>query len=165
MFYSLLEQLGETTVGTLIRENGSVFPWIEVAHVMAISLVIGSILVVDLRLVGVASTSYPVSRLTRSLLPLTWVAFGLALCTGLLLFSSQPTTYFDNFAFRMKMVMLAAAGLNMAVFHLLTARGMTMWDHQAALPGAARAAGVLSILIWITIAACGRWIGFTMAPF
>lgn len=165
MFYGLLDQLGETYIGTLIRENGAIFPWIEAVHVMAITLVVGSILMVDLRLVGVASTTYPVSRLTRSLLPLTWVAFALALCSGLLLFSSQPTTYFDNFAFRMKMVMLMAAGLNMAVFHMLTARGMATWDGQAALPASARAAGVISILIWITIVACGRWIGFTMAPF
>jgi len=165
MFYSLLEQLGETQIGTLIRENGAIFPWIEAVHVMAITLVVGSIFVVDLRLVGVASTTYPVSRLTRSLLPLTWVAFALALCTGLLLFSSQPTTYFDNFAFRLKMVMLLAAGLNMALFHMLTARSMPMWDNAPALPMSARAAGLISILIWITIIACGRWIGFTMAPF
>jgi hypothetical protein len=165
MFYSLLEQLGETHIGTLIRENGAIFPWIEAVHVMAITLVVGSIFVVDLRLVGVASMTYPVSRLTRSLLPLTWVAFALALCSGLLLFSSQPTTYFDNFAFRLKMIMLLGAGLNMAAFHMLTARGMPMWDNQAALPMSARAAGLISILIWITIIACGRWIGFTMAPF
>jgi len=81
------------------------------------------------------------------------------------MFSSQPATYFGNFAFRMKMLLLLAAGLNMAVFHLLTMRGISLWDRDAPVPLAAKAAGLTSMLIWVLIVAFGRWIGFTMSPF
>ena len=162
---NLLGMIGGSAIGRFIAENQAAFPWLETAHVVAISTVIGVIAIVDLRLLGLASTSYSVSRLTRSLLPLTWIGFALALVTGLLLFSSQPAAYFGNFAFRLKMLLLLAAALNMAVFHLLTIRGIALWDRDAPVPAAARAAGLISMLIWILIAFCGRWIGFTMAPF
>ncbi|MDB5682554.1 MAG: conserved hypothetical rane protein [Sphingomonas bacterium] len=165
MFYEFLQMIADSQIGTVVRENGLIFPWLEVLHVLGISAVIGSIAIVDLRLLGLASTTYPVSRLAKSMLPITWIGFGFAVVTGLLMFSSQPITYFDNFAFRMKMLTLLAAALNMAVFHLLTWRGLALWDRDAPVPGAAKIAGLLSILIWIAIVALGRWIGFTMDPF
>lgn len=165
MIHSSLEALGASPMGTFMAENASAFPWVETIHVMAITTVIGVIAIVDLRLVGLASTAYPVSRLTKALLPLTWVGFAIAVVTGLLLFSSQPLTYYENFAFRMKMVLLIAAGLNMAVFHLLTMRGIALWDRDAPIPLSAKFAGLLSMLIWILIVIFGRWIGFTMSPF
>jgi hypothetical protein len=165
MLDQIFTALHDSAIGTVIRENGIVFPWIEVVHVMAITIVVGTIALVDLRLVGLASTNYPVSRLTKALLPLTWIAFAIAFVSGALMFSSQPANYFANFAFRMKMVMLLAAGLNMAVFHLLTMRGISLWDNNARVPGAAKAAGLISMVIWVAIVALGRWIGFTMSPF
>ena len=164
-FYDFLQSLNDSAVGTAIREGETLFPWLEVAHVVAVTTVFGSILVVDLRLLGIASTTYPISRLTKSMLPLTWVAFIGALVTGSLMFCSQPINYFDNFAFRAKMLLLVAAGLNMIVFHLLTMRGIALWDRDAPTPLSARLAGVSSILIWVLVVAFGRWIGFTLSPF
>ncbi|MEO9133181.1 MAG: hypothetical protein ABI240_18495, partial [Sphingomonas sp.] len=125
----------------------------------------GVIAMVDLRLLGLASQSYSVSRLTKALLPITWVAFACAVVTGLLLFSSQPATYYANFAFRMKMLLLLAAGFNMVLFHIFTMRGIALWDRDSAVPPAARVAGLLSLITWVLVVGCGRWIGFTMAPF
>ena len=71
-----------------IRENVYLFPSIESVHVLAICLVVGSILAVDLRLLGVAYTGQPVSRITTGILPLTWCAFSVALASGSLLFIS-----------------------------------------------------------------------------
>jgi hypothetical protein len=165
MLDQILQTISDSAIGTAVRENGVIFPWLEVAHVIAISTVVGTIALVDLRLIGAASTSYPISRLTKALLPLTWISFAFAFVTGALMFSGQPATYFGNFAFRMKMVMLLAAGLNMAVFHLLTMRGISLWDRDAPVPAAAKVAGILSMIIWVTIVALGRWIGFTTSPF
>ncbi|HWW65222.1 MAG TPA: DUF6644 family protein [Sphingomonadaceae bacterium] len=165
MFDTFFQAIHDSALGTLIRENGVIFPWLEAVHVMAITTVVGTIALVDLRLVGLASSSYPVSRLTKAILPVTWTAFAIALATGLLMFSSQPLDYLGNTAFVAKMLMLLAAGLNMALFHLLTARGMHLWDRDAPVPAAAKVAGVLSMAIWVTIVALGRWIGFTMNPF
>jgi hypothetical protein len=165
MIEQTLMWIHDSAIGTMVRENALVFPWLEVAHVIAITTVVGTIALVDLRLVGIASTSYPISRLTKALLPLTWTAFAFALLTGALMFTGQPDTYYINFAFRMKMVMLLAAGLNMAVFHLLTMRGISLWDKDAPVPAAAKVAGILSMIIWVIIVALGRWIGFTTSPF
>ena len=161
----ILEAIGASPIGTFMAENATAFPWVETVHVVAITTVIGVIAIVDLRLIGVASRSYSISRLTKALLPLTWGGFALAALSGSLLFASQPVTYFNNFAFRMKMVLLLAAGLNMAVFHLLTMRGISLWDRDAKVPLAAKAAGLSSMVIWVAIVALGRWIGFTMSPF
>ena len=165
MFYEWLQWLNDTAIGTMVRENEVLFPWIEVAHVIAVTTVFGSILVVDLRLLGLASTTYPISRLTKSMLPLTWISFIGALVTGGLMFCSQPINYFDNFAFRAKMLLLVAAGLNMIVFHLLTMRGLALWDKDAPTPMSARIAGLSSIVLWVAVVAFGRWIGFTLSPF
>ena len=116
----------------------------------------------DLRLLGLAYGGQPVSRVTRGILPFTWCAFAVALTSGGLLFMSNATQYLANGFFDSKMLLIGAAGLNMAVFHLLSARNLPRWDDDAVPPASARCAGGLSILLWISVVACGRWIGFTM---
>jgi len=162
---SLFDWIGNSSVGIFMAENATAFPMTEGIHVLAISIVIGVIAVVDLRLVGLASKSYRVTRLSSTLLPLTWIAFVVAVITGGLLFASKPQAYFDNTYFRVKMVALVLAGLNMLVFHFLTWRGVASWDASDRVPPAARAAGVVSLILWVVVVTCGRWIGFTMDPF
>jgi hypothetical protein len=145
-----------------IRENDVLFPLIESAHVLAICLVVGSILVVDLRLLGLASVHRSVSRVSNGILPLTWSAFAVAVVSGSLLFISNATKYLGNGFFVAKLVLIGAAGLNMAIFHLVSARDLPRWEKEASLPSSARLAGAISILLWISVVACGRWIGFTM---
>ena len=145
-----------------IRENDLLFPLIESIHVVAICLVVGSILAVDLRLLGFASVHRSVSRVTAGILPLTWVAFAVAFASGDLLFISNATKYLENGYFVAKLCLIGVAGLNMVVFHLVSAHDMAAWDNQSRPPFQARLAGGLSVLLWIAVVACGRWIGFTM---
>ena len=145
-----------------IRENDVLFPLIESLHVVSICLVVGSIFAVDLRLLGLASTDRPVSRVTNGILPLTWTAFAVAVASGSLLFISNATKYLGNDYFDAKILLICAAGLNMAMFHALTAKDLPRWENDTRLPLPARLAGGLSILLWIAVVACGRWIGFTM---
>ena len=159
---TLLDALYATGVATQIRENEFAFPCIESVHVLALTLVVGSIAMVDLRLLGWASRDRPVSRLSADVLPVTWVAFGVAALSGFLLFASNAPKYADNAYFRGKLVLLALVGLNMLVFQLLTRRGLGAWDRAAVPPRVARAAAALSLLLWTLIVAAGRWIGFTM---
>lgn len=161
----LLHYLASTGLALAIKESPSLFPWLEVVHVIAISTVLGSILFVDLRLLGLASTDMILSRLLHSLLPITWIAFALAAISGGLLFLSQTVAYMQNFAFRLKLLMLLLAGLNMAIFHLVTQRNLALWNSGAVAPRTARLAGALSLSIWITVAGAGRWIGFTISKF
>jgi hypothetical protein len=145
-----------------VRENDLLFPLIESIHVLAICLVVGSILAVDLRLIGFAWVSRPVSRITAGILPLTWGAFVVAVASGGLLFISNATKYLGNGFFVAKMSLIALAGLNMLVFHFVSSRDASKWENQARPPLPARLAGGLSLLLWIAVVACGRWIGFTM---
>lgn len=145
-----------------IRENDLLFPLIESVHVVAICLVVGSILAIDLRLLGLASINRSVSRVTGGILPLTWAAFAVAVASGGLLFISNATKYLENGYFVAKLFLICAAGLNMAVFHGISARNLSRWENGTTLPLPARLAGGLSILLWVSVVACGRWIGFTM---
>lgn len=151
-----------TAIADSIRESDVLFPLIESIHVIAISLVVGSILTLDLRLLGLASLQRPVNRLTGSILPVTWGAFAMAVVTGLLLFISNASKYLANGYFDAKLGLIAAAGLNMMIFHGISARDMAKWEQEKAMPISVRVAGALSILIWIAVVACGRMIGFTM---
>ena len=145
-----------------IRENDVLFPLIESLHVVSICLVVGSIFSVDLRLLGLASTDRSVSRVMNGILPLTWTAFAVAVASGSLLFISNATKYLENGYFDAKILLICAAGLNMAMFHALTAKDLPRWENDTRLPLPARLAGGLSILLWVAVVACGRMIGFTM---
>lgn len=143
-----------------IAESGWLFPTIETAHVIAIALVVGSILMVDLRLVGVGWHNRPVSQLTRELLPWTWIAFTIALASGLLMWISSAVRYTHNLPFLAKLGLILLAGINMAWFHVVTQRTQDAWDRTLPPPGSVRAAGAFSIGLWVMVVVLGRWIGF-----
>jgi len=157
-----LQRLYETGWAAAIRENEVAFPWIECVHVLAITLVVGSISVVDLRLLGIAWRDRPVRRVLRDVLPVTWMAFGLAAASGFLLFSSNAPAYARNPFLQAKLGLLLLAGLNMALFHLWARRSVERWEAAPLPPLRAKLAGAISLLVWIGVVAAGRWIGFTM---
>jgi len=161
-FSDLVAFFEDSGIAEVIRENDTLFPFVESVHVIAISLVVGSILVLDLRLLGFASVGRPVSRLANAILPVTWGAFAIAATSGFLLFISNASKYLANGYFDAKIILICAAGLNMLVFHAIGARDMPQWESRGQPPLPARAAGALSILLWIAVVTCGRWIGFTM---
>ena len=135
------------------------FPFLESIHVLAIGLVVGSILMVDLRLLGVAGLSYAASRMIRELIPWTWGAFGVAAVTGSGMFLTRASVYIENPAFQTKLVLLLLAFANMALFHFRTFRDAEDWDAAATTPVAARLAGAASLLLWAGVVLAGRWIG------
>jgi len=162
---ALLRTLEATSIATAIRENESFFPWIESVHVLAITLVVGTIAIVDLRLIGLASRDRPVVRLTGDVLRCTWIAFAVAAITGVLLFSSNAFNYAHNDHFQRKLVFLVLAGINMAIFHLFVGRDVGRWGiSPLATPLRAKIAGAISLLIWIGVVAFGRWVGFSLHP-
>ena len=158
---TLINWLQHTPLSVTIRESDWVFPTIECAHVIAFVVVVGTIAVIDLRLLGVASRDRRINELTAELLPVTWIAFGFAAAAGLLLFIAKPVTYTHSFFFLGKMLLLAAAGLNMAVFHRFVHPSLIADAADTKPPLAARLSGVVSLALWIAVVAFGRWIGFT----
>jgi hypothetical protein len=156
--------LTHTGIATTIHENEALFPWIESLHVLAITLVVGSIAIVDLRLLGFASLDRAVARVTDEVLPCTWIAFAVALLSGLALFSSNAVNYAHNPPFQFKMVLLLLAGINMGIFHIGAGRRVGDWPAHAHTPPAAKVAAACSLLLWIGVVGFGRWIGFTLQP-
>ena len=158
----LVAWLENSAIAENVRENDVLFPTIESVHVLAICLVVGSILIVDLRLLGLASIRRPAGSVLNSVLPLTWSSFAIAVTSGGFMFISNATKYLNNDFFICKLGLIGLAGLNMAVFHGLSVRDLPAWENSEKPPLKARLAGAVSILLWIAVVACGRWIGFTM---
>lgn len=150
-------RLSETPLSIALTDSEWAFPALESAHVIAITLVVGSIALVDLRLLGVAARERDARDLIASLLPITWVAFAFALVTGSLLFVANPISYSANIYFLSKLGLLVLAGFNMLLFHWFSHRHL---GRAGAL--APRLSGAASLGLWITIVAAGRWIGFTL---
>ncbi len=162
MLQHFLQALQNSAWASAIREGESLFPWIESLHVLAVALVIGSIASVDLRLLGLAARDRSVLQSTALALPVTWCAFAIAAITGALMFSSNALAYARNPFLQAKLLLIVCAGLNMAIYHLHSSRGASAWLTPTLTPRRARIAGAISLTLWICVAACGRWIGFTL---
>ena len=160
---NIWERIEYSSMGTTIAESSWMFPTFEVIHVIALMTVIGTIAIVDLRLIGVASKGHRVSLLATDTLPWTWGAFGLAAVSGGLLFISKAHSYMINPWFLGKMALMALAGLNMLYFHMTTWRTAEHWELDPSFPPAAKLAGWLSLIFWVVIVFCGRAIGYTLS--
>jgi hypothetical protein len=162
VFEALFQAIEDSGVGTVMRENANAFPLAESIHVLALTFVVGSIGMIDLRLLGVSARNHAVTQLSSEILPWTWGAFVVAVITGLLMFSSKATDYMENLPFLIKLGLLVCAALNMLVFHLVTQRSVANWDRDTPTPVGAKVAGALSLMFWIGVVGFGRWIGFTV---
>lgn len=159
---NIWQSIEYSRLGIYIAESTWAFPTLETIHVIALVTVIGTIAIMDLRMLGFANRKWTVSAISRDTLPWTVGAFVLAAFTGSLLWISKASTYMVNPFFLWKLAFLVLAGLNMAVFHVLTQRTQDQWDKNAKPPTAVRVAGLLSLGFWITIVWLGRAIGFTL---
>ena len=155
-----LEALHASGLATWINTTRGAFALTEALHVIAIVTVSGTIFIVDLRLLGLPTTTRRFTEVAGETLGWTWAAFGLAVATGSLLFTTNPVFYFGNFEFRTKMLLLLLAGINMAVFEFRTVKTVALWDIGKSPPVAAKLAGILSLAFWLSVIAFGRLIGF-----
>jgi hypothetical protein len=128
-----------------------VYPALEVTHIIGIALLLGNLVLLELRVFG-RGAALPVNDLARLSLGLAGGGFALAASSGLLMFATQPGELLANRAFTIKLLLLLAAGCNAAVFH---ARGSL-----ARLDGTARLLMLLSTAIWLGVIGCGRWIAY-----
>jgi hypothetical protein len=158
---SFLASLEASSLATRIRDSLYLFPFIESLHVVGLTLVFGTILIVDLRLLGIASARRPFSRIASDIMKWTWTSFLLTALTGVLMFITNAGVYYQNFFFRTKIALLVLAGINMLIFERTLRRTVHRWDKDPAAPRAGKAAAVLSLILWIAIIFAGRWIGFT----
>jgi hypothetical protein len=156
-----LKSLEDSGLANSLRGSLYYFPFLESVHVMALAVVFGTIVVVDLRVLGFASRQRPFTRMSSELLRLTWGAFAVSVLTGALMFTTNARVYAHNTAFQIKMLLLLCAGINMAAFHLTAGKTVARWDTAPAAPGIGRFTAALSITLWVAIIFTGRVIGFT----
>ena len=152
--------LDQTAVGSTIRQSLWLFPAIETVHLLGMAALVGTITVLDLRLLGWAMPQRRVSEVTARLLPWAWLGFGVQVVTGVLLFSSEAVKIYGNPAFRLKMLLLLLSGIQALIFQTVVSRKLPTWDDRPALPVMAKVMGMISILLWLAIVTAGRFIGF-----
>ncbi|HWN84551.1 MAG TPA: DUF6644 family protein [Vicinamibacterales bacterium] len=158
---ALLDWVQQTGLAVQIRDSLFAFPLLESVHVIGLAIVFGTVAIVDLRLLGLASLDRPFGRLAGDTLKWTLGGFVVAAVTGTLMFITNAAVYFHNVYFRAKVVLLVLAALNALVFELTARRAVAEWDQAPSPPPLARAVATLSLVIWIGVIVTGRMIGFT----
>lgn len=160
MIVSFLEWMGSTRWSVMLLESYYVWPLLESTHVLTLALFVGTAMMMDLRLVGVGFRDVPVSAFTGRLLPWTRFGFAVMVVTGLLLFYSSPLRYYHNLFFRLKVILLVAAGLNIFLFHTRIHRSVEAWEDARRPPRAARIAGMVSLVAWVGVVFSGRLVAY-----
>jgi len=148
----LCQWLQQTPISVSIRESTWVFPILDAVHCTGIILVAGTIVIVDLRLLGFGMRRAPVSSLIAQVLPWTLSGFAFMFITGSLLAWAEPIKLYHSVFFRWKLLFLVLAGLNALFFH-----------YAALTPARARRAGAGHIVCWISVIAAGRAIGYELS--
>jgi len=158
--FQMCEWLYNSAVGTSIRESPLLFPLIETAHVLGITLLVGTVAIIDLRLLGIVLTTEKVSEVIVEIEPLALWGFVLMFVSGFFLFWSEAEKSYGNQAFRIKLVLLLLAGLNPLIFHSTIYRSIDKWDETRVTPPQARFTAVVSLLLWAAIIVSGRAIAY-----
>jgi hypothetical protein len=156
----LCQLLNDSRFGTMIRESDYAYSIIESVHVLAITLVVGTIAILDLRMLGVVLRPIAVTRIARAVLPLTWSGFTVSFLSGFLLFWAESAKMYTNPSFRAKLILLALVGLNPLIFHTTVYRRVHEWESQHVAPWRARTAAICSLTLWGGIIIAGRAIAY-----
>ncbi len=153
------QTLHQLPLAVFLRGNAWAFPLVETIHILAIAVLFGSILMVDLRILGL-SRSLSLRQLASHVLPLTLLGFAIAAASGLLLFIAHAVDLIGNRVFILKLGLIFLAGINAAVFHTGPYVHVAEWESATSAPASARAMASASIVLWVAVIACGRWIAY-----
>lgn len=153
------QTLHQLPLALFLRSHALAYPLVESVHLVSIALLFGSIAVVDARILGL-SRSLSLRQLAQHALPWTLLAFGGAVITGSLLFIAHAADLAGNRVFIFKLVLISLGGVNALMFHTGPYTTVAAWDIGAPPPASARIMAAFSILIWISVIVCGRWIAY-----
>jgi len=157
---AFFEWLADTSWSVDLHESQYAYPLIESIHVWTMAVFFGSVVMFDLRLLGVTMRKVPASEVVDRLLPLTIAAFVIMVISGTLLFYAIPLRSYQSIFFRFKMLLMLLAGLNVWIFHSRVYPKVAAWDVDGVPPRAAKVAGALSLTLWIGIIFSGRMIAY-----
>ena len=160
MILTFLTWLAQTPWSIALHESQYLWPVTESVHVLTLALFAGSTMMMDLRLLGLGFPELPVSTFTERLLPWTRAGFGVMVLTGVMLFYAQPVNYYQSLFFRLKVILLVIAGVNIFAFHSRIHARLGEWEHDAQPPRAARIAAMVSLAAWAGVIVSGRLIAY-----
>jgi hypothetical protein len=143
-----------------IKESSWKFPLIESIHSLGISAMLWPAALLDLRLLGLVMRRRPVSQVAGQFLPWVWAGFTVMVLTGVVIFSAEAVKCYNSPFFRVKLILIALAGLNALVFHKTVYRNVDAWDKAIRTPARARLAGAVSLACWIGVVAMGRVVAY-----
>lgn len=139
--------LQNTSLGLAVSGTLWGYPWVQLIHFFGLSIWIGTIVILDLRLLGVAARNQGVAELSDQLFPWTWTGFVIVITGGLMLFSASAATYVQNYAFDTK-IPLVLIGI---ALHIYITTKVRKWDQPLGTPGVAKLAGLVELLIWVGV--------------
>lgn len=157
-----LEAFEETSLSTTIRESVNGYSVLLTMHTMAMTVFAGLVAMMDLRMAGVGNLRTPLTQIQKKLFP--WQTFAMLVClvTGLPLIYGQPTRYYLNLFFWIKMVTMAVAMLNALIFHQTVYNTVSSWDSDPGkIPPAAKRAAVISLVLWAIVVVTGRLMAYS----
>jgi len=135
-------------------------PIIQTVHILGVTAIMGSTVLLDLRLLGVALRSHRVSELIGRLLPWTWAALPLMFVSGIVFVLARPQRYAMNPVFRAKFLMLLPAVLVTLTFHLFSIRDREFWETSPGRRALGKAVAAVSLVLWLGVVMAGRWIAY-----
>jgi hypothetical protein len=154
----LLLWLEGTAIANAIRTSIWMYPAFESAHYVGIALLVGGIMVIDLRLLGFAQR-LPIAPV-MGLLPWVFAGFLINLVTGTLMFIYGATSYGTSWLFWYKMGLILVAGGNALLFKLVAGRSGGAWMRSGEVPVAVKAIATLSLVLWVAVTAAGRFMAY-----
>ena len=154
------EWLSQTPLSVSLREGTYEYPVLLIVHVISVAVFGGMVVMGNLRVLGIAMRSVPVSQVIGQFRAWKWTGFAILLITGTLLAISDPMEYYENPMFWISMLILLLAGLNAMAFHYGALRTVTAWDSAAIAPANARRWAGISLFLWIALIFAGRAIAF-----
>ncbi len=149
--------LQESALGHLMRSSPVLYPTAEILHIMGFVLLVGSIAALDLRILGLGQT-IAIQPLARLLLPLSRFGFIVAIGMGFLLFTADAAHVVRNPAFQTKLLLIAAALINIVIAHVGPWRRLAAWHGET--PASAKASAFASLLLWLGAITAGRLIAY-----
>ena len=156
LLYPFFKWINGSWVSQTINDSIWLFPAIEGVHLVALALLFGAILVLNLRLMGIMMPERPLPQLFTELQPWTLSSLIVILVSGALLFASEAVKAFHSTPFRIKIVLLIAA----VVFHYTVSWRLMLRDDRRLSSAVNKAAGATAIALWMGVGFAGRAIGF-----
>ncbi len=158
--HQFAEWLGATPVSLTIQNVSWIIPAVQSVHIFCIAIVISAACMMDLRLLGVIGRGQPTGAYAARFLPWIWWTLIVLLLSGSVLIIGEPSRSLENPAFQAKMTLLILAMIATFVLQRPTLNDAAYWELTGGHKMVARLIAVISILLWVGIIFCGRWIAY-----